>query len=99
MQTTQPRDRATLGVMRQVFADQAVALDRIFTGTAIEAVSNSAGLCRDMRLALQAQALCLESCKILLALPDEGTATKKFRNRANELMEGQNNHHDQWLAE
>jgi hypothetical protein len=62
--------------MRQVFADQALALDRIFTRTAVESVSNGARLCRDMRLALEAQALSLESYKILLALRDERDGEK-----------------------
>jgi hypothetical protein len=75
--TTNPQERAALGAIRQVFADQALALDSIFTGTATEAASNGARLCCDMRLALKAQELCRASYKILLALPD-GDGDKKF---------------------
>ena len=93
--TTNSQERAALGAVRQVFADQALALDSIFTGAATEAASNGAQRCRDMRLALKAQALCRASYKILLALPDEGAGDKKFQNRMNELMDTVIRKHDQ----
>jgi len=95
MSETIAPDHRAIDALRRVFVDQALALDGIFMRTLMEAESQGKPPCRDERVALEAQALCRQSVKIPLALPDESSRQKKSRNRASELMESGINPHDQ----
>ena len=61
-------DDAVLGSLTSILADQAFALDRVFTRAVKDAARSDVRTHRDMRVALKAQALCRATFKILLTL-------------------------------
>jgi len=77
-------DDAVLGRLISVLADQAFALDRVFTRAVKEAARRDFRSHRDMRVALRAQAQCRAAFRILLALQ----AAASCRAGARPLREG-----------
>ena len=86
-----------LDALMDILARQAAALNLLFYRAAVDGLSHHGpGSRRNMRMALNAQALCRQAFKF--SLPCAPCLAKNFQIRTNRLLQTQNLPHDQQLA-